>query len=542
MTESKNLKAALYYARRLGWPVLPIWPVRDGVCACGEDCGRNAGKHPISHIGEHTIIEHGVDDATTDPQLIRFWWGLVPDANIGCRGDKWFALDVDDMDALFEIESGFGQLPDTPRSFSGSGGTHIFFKQQRPPLGNRKGKLPADIDVRGNHGYCILPPSKNMNGEYVWEVSSKPNEVPLADPPEWLLELIGANVGAESVQFGDECKAPNIKSLGLPKVIERYIIEPPTPDQDRSRTDQRAIVALIANNLSDSEIRAVFNSYPIGTMGKYTEKGPHGDNYLAQSIASARAWLATHAASEAIPGKIITQAEAAMEREILREMYSKGWHDALATQPELVSMWPTYLGFDNPGMASTMVTLYSLGFRKDYCADDTSEEYNALVVPLVDRDGNIQNLDYSVYKPPDGINSRQWQTDSAPVFLADADNFDGDTLLILDDWDTAAYVYLKMGVDIPKNVIIASLSDELDYTKMSALQLSPITSLAKDVDRIIVIRHLSKRNEVSWLSHWLGRDKTHWIGWPFAPREMFKSYGMNTSQFVRALRGAVPIA
>ncbi|MGH7487948.1 MAG: bifunctional DNA primase/polymerase, partial [bacterium] len=53
--------AALEYAAR-GWPVLPIRP---------------RAKLPLT--------EHGLHDATTDPELITQWWERWPDANIGIR-------------------------------------------------------------------------------------------------------------------------------------------------------------------------------------------------------------------------------------------------------------------------------------------------------------------------------------------------------------------------------------------------------------------------------------------------------------------------
>ncbi len=535
-------KAALYYARELGWPVFPVWPVRDGKCACGQQCGRNAGKHPISIVDGITLTEHGVDDATTDLTKIDWWWTVVPDANIGCRGEKWFALDVDDVDALHEIEDGYGRLPDTPRSFSGSGGTHIFFKQQDPLLGNKRGKLPSKIDVRGAHGYCILPPSSHVEGSYDWEISSKPNDVSLADPPDWLLELIGIYSEPISVEFASDSKAPELDSLDVSPVIRDTIRNGPTQGADRSQLDQRVIVALTDSGLGDGQIHAIYNKYPIGIAGKYAEKGQHGDSYLAGSIANARAWLSTHTTSRAIPGKIITQEEADIECEFLQEVYHSGWNDALLSKPELVDMWPEYLGFNNKNMVDTMISLYGIGFRKDYSVDESDREYPALAVPMTDAHGDISNIDYSIYKTPGGINPRQWEVPNAPVFLADTEQMGKRMLLILDDWDTAIYVYLTMSTELPDDIIIASMSKEIDAQLLTIGQLAPLLDIAKEAEEVVFIRSLNDKDEVKWLSQWIGTDKTKWIGWPFSPREMIKGYGMRTKQFRRALRGAVPIA
>jgi len=49
--------AALAYAER-GWPVLPI--------------------KPRSKVPAGNLVPHGGMDATTDPRVIRSWWGLSP--------------------------------------------------------------------------------------------------------------------------------------------------------------------------------------------------------------------------------------------------------------------------------------------------------------------------------------------------------------------------------------------------------------------------------------------------------------------------------
>src|SRR5260370_34058436 len=68
------LDAALAYASR-GWPVFP----------CKPD-----SKRPLT--------EHGVKDATTDPDIIRGWWTQWPNALIGfaCgHASGVFVLDLD---------------------------------------------------------------------------------------------------------------------------------------------------------------------------------------------------------------------------------------------------------------------------------------------------------------------------------------------------------------------------------------------------------------------------------------------------------------
>jgi len=71
------LEHALNYASR-GWPVLPVWPIKDGLCSCGIANCEHPGKHPLGKLAPN-----GRNSATTDPVIIRRWWTKNPDANIG---------------------------------------------------------------------------------------------------------------------------------------------------------------------------------------------------------------------------------------------------------------------------------------------------------------------------------------------------------------------------------------------------------------------------------------------------------------------------
>jgi hypothetical protein len=176
-------RAAVRYAAR-GWPVLPLHSIRDGRCTCGNaDCG-SAGKHPRT--------AHGCKDGWTDSDIIRGWWSRWPDANIGvCTGaESGIVMLGPDGDAgimdLANLEEQFGYLPDTPTAKSGSGGRHLLFRHPGQPLKNRKNHLGTSIDARGDGGYFVAAPSANANGNYEW--IDGPDDVPVAEMPQWLVE------------------------------------------------------------------------------------------------------------------------------------------------------------------------------------------------------------------------------------------------------------------------------------------------------------------------------------------------------------------
>ena len=192
---SKNhLIAGLAYIQRLNWPVFPCHSVREnGVCTCGDlECG-NPGKHPRT--------DHGFKEATLDEGKIQEWWYRWPDANIGIPTGGASGFDVLDVDvatggeeSMDEIEAEHGKLPDSVEQLTGGGGRHILFRHKEG-VRNRTGLWPG-VDVRGEGGYIIVPPSLHESGKkYEWEMSSRPEEVPLVHWPDCLLEFIRSTNG-----------------------------------------------------------------------------------------------------------------------------------------------------------------------------------------------------------------------------------------------------------------------------------------------------------------------------------------------------------
>jgi hypothetical protein len=158
------LKAALAVARN-GKPVFPCKP---------------GGKEPLTRRGHI--------DATTDPRKIHMWWKRWPNANIavptGGRSGM-LVVDVDHLAGLDALEAEYGQLPETRTHSTGSGGMHLIFAYpEDSDIRNSAGKLGEGLDVRGEGGYIIVPPSR----------TTRPYEVvdalPLANTPPWLREIL----------------------------------------------------------------------------------------------------------------------------------------------------------------------------------------------------------------------------------------------------------------------------------------------------------------------------------------------------------------
>lgn len=152
--DAPNGEWARWYAGVLAWPVFPV---------------KVRGKDPLT--------AHGYLDATADPEQISAWWARWPLANIGLAtgaASGVFVLDLDrkygGLVALGLLEDELGPLPPTPRVRSGDGGLHHYLAYQ-PGIGRYKTGWPG-VEVLGDGGYVILPPSVHPNGaRYEWEAT-----------------------------------------------------------------------------------------------------------------------------------------------------------------------------------------------------------------------------------------------------------------------------------------------------------------------------------------------------------------------------------
>ena len=162
------LDHAIDYARDLGWPVFPCDPKT---------------KRPLT--------ENGFKDASTDPEQISAWWHRHPNAMIGIptgSASHVVVLDVDvDPDRGIDGRQSLDglELPPTMAVRTPRGGIHYYFDwPDGTEIRNSAGQIGPGLDVRGEGGYVIVPPSINAAGKgYEWATGEGPVAV-----PNWFLE------------------------------------------------------------------------------------------------------------------------------------------------------------------------------------------------------------------------------------------------------------------------------------------------------------------------------------------------------------------
>lgn len=173
-------KAARRYLAR-GWSVLPLRP-RD--------------KRP--HIQwENLQTKRPSQDDVAE------WFQRWPDANVGIITGEISNLIVLDVDpkhggdtSLERLEHRFRPLSATVEAVTGGGGRHLYFAHPGGLTRNRAG-LAQGIDLRGDGGYIVAPPSIHPSGRpYEWVPGHGPDDITLAPLPRWLIVPIrGLRIG-----------------------------------------------------------------------------------------------------------------------------------------------------------------------------------------------------------------------------------------------------------------------------------------------------------------------------------------------------------
>jgi len=99
-------------------------------------------------------------------------------------------LDVDPRNdgeqSLAALEAAHGPLPVTVESHTGGGGRHLFFCHPASPVPT--GPLVAGLDLKGDGGLVVVPPSLHPSGaRYRWAPGQGPDQRQPPAAPPWLL-------------------------------------------------------------------------------------------------------------------------------------------------------------------------------------------------------------------------------------------------------------------------------------------------------------------------------------------------------------------
>jgi hypothetical protein len=175
-------EAALIYAS-WGWHVIPVVP---------------NGKVPAT--------QHGVKDATIDPEQITRWWAQNPDFNIGIAAGERSGIIVFDIDPRNGGDNSWsvwtdanGSVPDGAMQMTAGGGFH-HIADYTPEI--RSCKLTEGVDLLADGRYFVAFPSTIEGRRYEWEASSDPFDgvAPFRVPQGWMQAYTAMRKPAERQQ------------------------------------------------------------------------------------------------------------------------------------------------------------------------------------------------------------------------------------------------------------------------------------------------------------------------------------------------------
>lgn len=141
-----------------------------------------ADKKPVGHL-----VPHGLNDASADPAVIRRWFADPAAVMIGMPTGKSAGVIVVDVDVKDGAQGGAWlsanshRMPQTRTIRTGSGGLHIYLAWPGDRVKNSASKIAPGIDVRGDGGYVIVPPSPG----YAVADNASVSEI-----PDWLMPVL----------------------------------------------------------------------------------------------------------------------------------------------------------------------------------------------------------------------------------------------------------------------------------------------------------------------------------------------------------------
>lgn len=232
---------------------------------------------PLKYRDKVPLTRNGCKDATTDAAQIKAWWQKYPNANIGLAtgsvSQNVFVIDLDiDEDrgidgyhSLEDWQREHGDFPETWTAITGRGGYHLYYRGNGR-IKNRAGIIDG-VDIRGNGGYVVAPPSIHKNGNrYEWEYSPDEFEIAKAD------NNVEYFLNHDDQKQGTAFTMPNIVAAGQRnQMLFRFACMM----QAKGASDQSVFAATMAENksscsppLTEQEVRIIVSSATKYDKGK----------------------------------------------------------------------------------------------------------------------------------------------------------------------------------------------------------------------------------------------------------------------------------
>ena len=188
-------------------PLVNILPVHPKLSQLLRLAAKGFKIFPCRARAKVPMFKGWQEQATSDPEMIAGWLDKFPDANWGVRTGPESSIWVLDVDGEVGLWN-FWQLGEEAHWIETLGVRtspqhwQLYFGYPAGKrIANGVNKLGEGLDIRGLGGFVLAPPSVHPDGHvYEWLENE---EVPVASPPNWLLELVAPRKPALSTSSID---------------------------------------------------------------------------------------------------------------------------------------------------------------------------------------------------------------------------------------------------------------------------------------------------------------------------------------------------
>ena len=266
--------------------------------------------------------------------IMKEWWTMWPDANIGVVTGEISGIIAFDIDAKNNRTPEEFDLPITAISRTGGGGWHYIFKHPGYYVKSLNGKLfGPGVDMKADGGFIVVPPSDHQSGnKYAW--INEPTTENIAVMPEWLEERIKENERTGSTTYGERLD------------IKQFV---GVSHGSRNEEIHRLACLLYSKGYADADVAFIVSALNKTFIPPLGEGQKDKSDEIGNALRSAKSFIAS-AKKKEIEKSSTSQAIIVSFSDIKSEQINWLW-------PERIALGKLTLIVGDPGIGKSLISI-----------------------------------------------------------------------------------------------------------------------------------------------------------------------------------------